>query len=260
MPAISPSTRTSPSSRSRVRRGCGTRGSSPTWSGTSPTSRARSRRATRRRGVGARQDRAGMPAILELSTPTSTTWGVFLESFVIIVREGFEAILVLGAVVAFLIKTGQPRAAARHLVGRRRRCRRERDPRRAAEHDPEARARQPGHDRGRHDADRRRRAVLGELLAAVEGRVGEVAEVHPRQGERGALARRHLRARVRRVPRRVPRGRRDGAVLPGAVYARRRHPHAGVARPALGKRHARGDLHALLAVRAAAFRCVRSSP
>jgi high-affinity iron transporter len=48
----------------------------------------------------------GMPAILELSTPTSTTWGVFFESFVIIVREGFEAILVLGAVVAFLIKTG----------------------------------------------------------------------------------------------------------------------------------------------------------
>jgi high-affinity iron transporter len=48
----------------------------------------------------------GMPAILELSTPTSSRWGVFLESFVIIVREGFEAILVLGAVVAFLIKTG----------------------------------------------------------------------------------------------------------------------------------------------------------
>src|SRR5271170_5822918 len=48
----------------------------------------------------------GMRAVLELSTPTSTVWGVFLESFVIIVREGFEAILVLGAVVAFLIKTG----------------------------------------------------------------------------------------------------------------------------------------------------------
>jgi high-affinity iron transporter len=49
---------------------------------------------------------AGMPAILELSTPTSTTWGVFFESFVIILREGFEAILVLGAIVAFLMKTG----------------------------------------------------------------------------------------------------------------------------------------------------------
>jgi high-affinity iron transporter len=48
----------------------------------------------------------GMPAILELSTTRTTAWGVFFESFVIIVREGFEAILVLGAIVAFLIKTG----------------------------------------------------------------------------------------------------------------------------------------------------------
>lgn len=48
----------------------------------------------------------GMPAILELSTTRATAWGVFFESFVIIVREGFEAILVLGAIVAFLIKTG----------------------------------------------------------------------------------------------------------------------------------------------------------
>jgi high-affinity iron transporter len=48
----------------------------------------------------------GLPAILALSAPTSTWWGAFLESFIIIVREGFEAIIVLGAVVAFLIKTG----------------------------------------------------------------------------------------------------------------------------------------------------------
>ena len=48
----------------------------------------------------------GMPSILELSTPVATSWGAFVESFIIIVREGFEAIIVLGAIVAFLIKTG----------------------------------------------------------------------------------------------------------------------------------------------------------
>ncbi|MFI5309818.1 MAG: FTR1 family protein [Gemmatimonadales bacterium] len=48
----------------------------------------------------------GMPTILELATPTSTWWGAFVESLIIIVREGFEAIIVIGAIVAFLIKTG----------------------------------------------------------------------------------------------------------------------------------------------------------
>ncbi len=55
-------------------------------------------------------DRALAAAARTLAAERPSNFGLAIQAFVIILREGFEAILIVGAIIAFLIKTGRVEA------------------------------------------------------------------------------------------------------------------------------------------------------
>lgn len=62
--------------------------------------------------------RRALDAAAASLTSRASSWSLAAQSFVIILREGFEAILIVGAIMAFLVKTGHPekRKVVRHGV------------------------------------------------------------------------------------------------------------------------------------------------
>jgi high-affinity iron transporter len=67
--------------------------------------------------VAAARVRDGLSRAAVLAAASSGRWATFFQSFLIALREGFEAILILGAIVAMLVRTGNAVRAKDVWVG-----------------------------------------------------------------------------------------------------------------------------------------------
>jgi high-affinity iron transporter len=185
---------------------------------------------------------AGLPSVVELTRRTTGFWGAFFQSFLIILREGFEAILVIGAIVAFLLKTGNKDRLRQIWIG-------------------------TGFGLA---ASAVTAIVLQTVLRAIpasreliEGGTMLIAVVILFSVSYWLISkveaakwqqfirekRRRQGARVCRVPRRVSRGCRNGAVLSGAVWRRTRCGTATDTGDARGLCGTRSDFHVVLPLR-----------
>ena len=165
---------------------------------------------------------------------------IFTSALVILLREGLEAILVVAALIALLIKSGR-REALRYvhagwiaalalggadLGGRLLPDHPERGP--------------PRDHRGRHRPPGRRHAPLRGLLDAPPRPRGPLEGLH-RDARGGRALRAHdVGARVDLLPRGLPRGVRDRALLSGALA---RGGRRGARRGGRGLRRRRGGPH-----------------
>ena len=155
----------------------------------------------------------------------------FLGAFGIIVREGLEAILVIAGMIAYLVKSGNQKTLrnvyigsilgivasfiAAWLLSYLKRV-------------WTGRRTEPGGHRGHHGPDRGLRALLREQLDDLEIRSGILEPLHRRQGALLRGDRQQLCPGLHRVPQRLPRGRRSGALL--SADALRRQSRHGLGR------------------------------